>query len=288
MGRAARPGNGRWMQLIPFVLVAPSLGLVLLLFLYPLLRLVAESFFDPAPGFDNYIAVVTDPTLWQIIKATVSIAAQCTVVTLLLAYPVSYLLSRQPRSRANLLMMFVLLPFWTSLLVRMYAWMVLLGRHGIINEAVMDMGLTAHPYPLLYNRFAVIVGMSHYLLPFMVLSLYSTMLGIDRSLIEAASSMGSSFRQTFLRIYLPLSLPGIYAGCLLVFILGMGFYITPALLGSPQETTIAVYIQQQIQLLNWGEGTAMAVVLVAIVVGLFVIYDRLLGFDRLFRDVGAR
>ncbi len=239
---------------MPFVLVAPSLALVLLLFLYPLLRLVAGSFFDPVPGFDNYIAVVTDPTLWQIIETTVSISAQCTVVTLLLAYPVSYLLSRQPRSRANLLMMFVLLPFWTSLLVRMYAWMVLLGRHGIINEAVMDMGLTARPYPLLYNRFAVVVGMSHYLLPFMVLSLYSTMLGIDRSLIEAASSMGSSFRQTFLRIYLPLSLPGIYAGCLLVFILGMGFYITPALLGSPQETTISVYIQQQIQLLNWAKA----------------------------------
>jgi putative spermidine/putrescine transport system permease protein len=288
MGRAARPGDWRWMRLMPFVLVAPSLALVLLLFLYPLLRLVAESFFDPAPGFENYMAVVSDPTLWQIIETTVSITAQCTVVTLLLAYPVSYLLSRQPRPRANLLMMFVLLPFWTSLLVRMYAWMVLLGRHGIINEAVMDMGFTARPYPLLYNRFAVVVGMSHYLLPFMVLSLYSTMLGIDRSLIEAASSMGSSFRQTFLRIYLPLSLPGIYAGCLLVFILGMGFYITPALLGSPQETTISVYIQQQIQLLNWGEGTAMAVVLVAIVVGLFIIYDRLLGFDRLFRDVGAR
>ena len=116
----------------------------------------------------------------------------------------------------------------------------------------------------------------------------STMIGIDRSLIEAASSMGSTFRQTFLRIYLPLSLPGIYAGCLLVFILAMGFYITPALLGSPQETTISVYIQQQIQQLNWGEGTAMAVILVAIVVGLFTIYDRLLGFDRLFRDVGAR
>jgi len=150
------------------------------------------------------------------------------------------------------------------------------------------MGLTVRPYPLLYNRFAVVVGMSHFLLPFMVLSLYSTMLSIDRNLIEAASSMGSSFRQTFLRVYLPLSLPGVYAGCLLVFILAMGFYITPALLGSPQETTISVYIQQQIQLLNWGEGTAMAVVLVAIVVGLFVVYDRLLGFDRLFRDVGAR
>jgi putative spermidine/putrescine transport system permease protein len=288
MRAEAKPGDARWMRLLPFVLVAPGLALVLLLFLYPLFRLVADSVLDPVPGLGNYVEVVTDPTLWQIIETTLIIGAQCTITTLLLAYPVSYLLSRLSRSRSNLLMMFVLLPFWTSLLVRMYAWMVLLGRHGIINEALISFGISDKPYSLLYNRFAVIIGMSHFLLPFMVLSLYSTMIGIDRSLIEAASSMGSSFRQTFLRIYLPLSLPGIYAGCLLVFILAMGFYITPALLGSPQETTISVYIQQQIQQLNWGEGTAMAVILVAIVVGLFTIYDRLLGFDRLFRDVGAR
>ena len=288
MRKDAKPGDGRWTRLLPFIFVAPSLVLVLLLFLYPLFRLVVDSLLEPSPGLDNYLAVVTDPTLWQIIETTLIISAQCTVATLLLAYPVSYLLSRLPKARANLLMMFVLLPFWTSLLVRMYAWMVLLGRHGIINEALIGMGLSTTPYPLLYNRFAVVVGMSHFLLPFMVLSLYSTMLSIDRSLIEAASCMGSSFRQTFLRIYLPLSLPGVYAGCLLVFILAMGFYITPALLGSPQETTISVYIQQQIQELNWGEGTAMAVILVAIVVGLFVVYDRLLGFDRLFRDVSTR
>jgi len=288
MRNEARPGYGRLMRLLPLILIAPSLALIVLLFLYPLLRLIVDSFFDPTPGFGNYVTVLTDPTLWQIIETTLTISAQCTIATLLLAYPVSYLLSQLPRARANLLMMFVLLPFWTSLLVRMYAWMVLLGRHGIINEAVIGMGLSATPYPLLYSRFAVIVGMSHFLLPFMVLSLYSTMIGIDRSLIEAASSMGSSFRQTFFRIYLPLSLPGVYAGCLLVFILAMGFYITPALLGSPQETTISVYIQQQIQQLNWGEGTAMAVILVAIVIALFVSYDRLFGFDRLFRDVGAQ
>ena len=279
---------GRLIQLLPLILLAPGLALVLLLFLYPLLRLIVESFLDPTPGFANYVTVLTDPTLWQIIETTLIISAQCTIATLVLAYPVSYLLSRLPRPRANLLMMFVLLPFWTSLLVRMYAWMVLLGRHGIINEAVIGMGLTATPYRLLYNRFAVIVGMSHFLLPFMVLSLYSTMIAIDRSLIEAASSMGSSFSQTFWRIYLPLSLPGVYSGCLLVFILGMGFYITPALLGSPRETTISVYIQQQIQQLNWGEGTAMAVILVAIVIALFASYDRLFGFDRLFRNVGPQ
>ena len=288
MRSEARLGSWRLMRFVPFILLTPSLALVLLLFLYPLLRLIVESFFDPSPGFGNYVAVVTDPTLWQIIETTVIISTQCTVATLLPAYPVSYLLSRLPKTQANLLMMFVLLPFWTSLLVRMYAWMVLLGRHGIINEALISLGITAAPHQLLYDRFAVVVGMSHFLLPFMVLSLYSTMLGIDRSLIDAASSMGSSFLQTFLRIYLPLSLPGVYSGCLLVFILGMGFYITPALLGSPQETTISVYIQQQIQELNWGEGTAMAVILVAIVVALFAAYDRIFGFDRLFRGVGTQ
>jgi putative spermidine/putrescine transport system permease protein len=285
-GDASRGAKVR--LLLPVVLLAPGLALILLLFLYPLFRLVVQSFLEPTPGFGNYVEVVTDPTLWQIIETTLVISAQCTAATLLLAYPVSYLLSQLPRRRANLLMMFVLLPFWTSLLVRMYAWMVLLGRHGIINELLLGFDLTSNPLPMLYNRFAVIVGMSHFLLPFMILSLYSTMIGIDRNLIEAASSMGSSWRQTFLRIYLPLSLPGVYAGCLLVFILAMGFYITPALLGSPQETTISVYIQQQIQFLNWGEGTAMAVILVAIVIGLFALYDRLLGFDRLFRDVGGK
>ena len=282
--------SGAWwvIRLLPFILLAPSLALVLTLFLYPLLRLVIQSLFDPRPSVANYVAVVTDPTLWQIIRTTLTISIECTLVTLVLAYPVSYLLSRRPRTQANILMMFVLLPFWTSLLVRMYAWMVLLGRHGIINQTLLNLGLIASPRPLLYDRFAVIVGMSHFLLPFMVLSLYSTMVGIDHSLIEAASSMGSTYRQTFLRIYLPLSLPGVYAGSLLVFILSVGFYITPALLGGPQDTTISVYIQQEIQQLNWGEGTAMAVILVAIVVILFSIYDRIFGLDRLFRNVGAQ
>jgi ABC-type spermidine/putrescine transport system permease subunit I len=272
---------------LALLLLAPAVGLILVLFLYPLARLIIESFLDPTPGVGNYVVAVTDPTLWKIIQTTLVIAAQSTLLSLLLAYPVAYLLSGLPRARANLLMMFVLLPFWTSLLVRMYAWMVLLGRHGIINEAMLGMGLTSSPYSLLYNRISVVIGMSHFLLPFMILTLYSTMIGIDRTLMEAAACMGSSWRQTFLRIYLPLSLPGVYSGCLLVFILSVGFYITPALLGSPRETTISVYIQEQIQLLNWGEGTAMAVILVAIVLALFAFYDRLFGFDRLFRDVRA-
>jgi putative spermidine/putrescine transport system permease protein len=270
----------------PILLLGPSLILVLGLFVYPLARLIVHSLTEPTLSFANYVAVGRDRVLWRIVVTTLGIAAECTAVTLVLGYPVAYLLASLSRRRANLLLMFVLLPFWTSLLVRMYAWMVLLGQHGVINEVLLNAGAIHEPIPLLYHRVAVVIGMSHFLLPFMVLSLYSTMIGIDRTLLEAARSMGSSQLQAFVRVHLPLSLPGVYAGCLLVFILGVGFYVTPALLGGPRDTTIAVYIQQQVELLSWGEATAMAVVLLAVVIVLFTIYDRILGFDRLFSGVG--
>ena len=258
--------------------------MVALVVLYPLGRLIVESL---GPGFNvhDYTAVVRNPTLWRIIRITFTIAAESTVAALVLGYPLAYLMAALSRRRANILLLFVLVPFWTSILVRMYAWMALLGPRGPFNKALMALTGSSTPYHLLYDRFAVIVGMTHYLLPFMVLSLYATMLGIDRRLLEAARSMGSSGFQVFKRIFLPLSLPGVYAGSLLVFILAIGFYVTPALLGGPADTTMAVYIEQEVELLQWGQATAMAVVLVAIVVVLFTLYDRALGFNRLFRGM---
>src|SRR6202022_611248 len=184
---------------MPVVLLAPSVVLILVLFAYPLLRLTVQSFTQPALGWGNYASVVRDPVEWRIIRTTIEIAAECTIASLLLAYPLASL----PRRRANLLLILVLLPFWTSLLVRMYAWMVLLGRQGVINGLLVNLHLTAGPYPMLYDRFAVVVGMTHYLLPFMVLSLYSVMVAIDPTLLQAARSMGSSTFQAFSRVYLP-------------------------------------------------------------------------------------
>jgi ABC-type spermidine/putrescine transport system permease subunit I len=294
LARSPRDRRGRWPADrplarwgMPVVLLAPSVVLILILFAYPLLRLVVQSFTQPSLGWGNYASVVRDPVEWRIIRTTIEIAAECTLASLLLAYPVAFLLASLPRRRANLLLILVLLPFWTSLLVRMYAWMVLLGRQGVINSVLVNLHLAGDPYPLLYDRFAVVVGMTHYLLPFMVLSLYSTMVAIDPSLLQAARSMGSSTFQAFSRVYLPLSMPGVYAGCLLVFILAIGFFVTPALLGGPHDMTIAVYIQQRVELLEWGQATAMAVILLVLVVVLFAIYDRLLGFERLFRGIGS-
>ncbi len=272
-------------HVLPAVLLAPSMGLVFVLFAYPLGRLVFESFTKPSLSTANYGVVLHDSTFWQIVTTTLVVAGECTILSLLLAYPVAFLLASLPRGRARLLLIIVLLPFWTSILVRMYAWMVLLGREGVVNTTLQKVGVTDDPLTLLYTRPAVVLGMTHYMLPFMILSLYSTMLGIDRSLVEAARSMGSSILQVFWRVYFPLSLPGVYAGSLLVFILGLGFYVTPALLGSPHETTIAMYIQQQVALLNWGPATAMAILLLLVVVALLAVYDRLFGFGRLFARV---
>jgi ABC-type spermidine/putrescine transport system permease subunit I len=274
-------------SLVGTALVLPALLLILGLFLLPFGRLLVLSVTDPHPSLDNYTQVIRDPTLWRIILATVEIAAVSTMAALALGYPLAAWLASLPRVAARILIIIVLLPFWTSILVRIYAWMVLLGREGVVNNALITAHLTNQPLPLLYSRFSVVIGMVHFLLPFMVLSLYSTMIGIDRTFLEASRTMGASAVQTFMRVYFPLSLPGVYAGCLLVFILGLGFYVTPALLGGPHDTTIAVYIQQQIEYLNWNQGTAMAAVLIALVVVLFVIYDRLLGFERLFSGLGA-
>jgi len=269
------------------VLLAPSLLLIAVLFLYPLARLVAQSVTEPRLSLANYVSTVRDPILWQIILITLEIAAECTVVTLVLAYPLASLIASLLKRPARILLLGVMLPFWTSLLVRMYAWMVLLGRHGVINQMLIASGVTSSPLRLMNDRFAVVVGMSHYLLPFMVLSLYSTMVGIDRRLLEAASSMGSSTLQAFRRVYFPLSLPGVYSGSLLVFILSLGFYVTPALLGGPSDTTIPVYVEQQVELLNWGQATAMSMVLLVVVIMLFILYDRLLGFEHIFRGIAT-
>jgi len=170
----------------------------------------------------------------------------------------------------------VLIPFWTSLLVRTYAWMVILGRRGIVNETLMALGLREVPLDLLFNRFSVTIGMVHILLPFMVLCLYAAMRGIDRGLLLAAENLGARPIQAFVRIFVPLSLPGVVSGSLIVFITALGFYITPALLGGARNTMIAQLIAGQItEQLNFGFGSALAIVLLiltALAFGLFGLF----------------
>jgi putative spermidine/putrescine transport system permease protein len=206
-----------------------------------------------------------------------------TVTCLVVGYPFAYLMTVVSGRVAGLLLIAVLLPFWSSLLVRTFAWQVILRDTGIINRFLLDLGLISSPLTLIRTTLGVILGMSHILLPFMVLPLYAVMRRIDPEYGRAAANLGAPPMSAFLRVFVPLSLPGVVAGCLLVFVLALGFYITPALLGGLHDQMISQLIVQQIQQrLDWGFGTAMSVVLMVITLVILFVASRLVRLRDVF------
>jgi len=209
---------------------------------------------------------------------TLRIALFITLLTIALGYPLSYFLAGLPDKTANLLIVFVLLPFWTSLLVRTTSWIALLQTNGVVNTFLMSIGIINEPMEMLYTEFATVIAMTHILLPFMILPLYSVMRGIDPSYFRAALSMGARPIPAFVRIYLPMSLPGLSAGALLVFIISVGYYITPALVGGTEgqmiSNLIAFHMQQSN---NWGLAAALGSILLAVILLLYWTYDRFVG-----------
>jgi putative spermidine/putrescine transport system permease protein len=217
----------------------------------------------------------------EVLGRTFAISLAVTLLCLLLGYPVAYLLASLPARTGNLLMILVLLPFWTSILVRTAAWIVLLQNEGLVNQALVASGLLAGPVQLVFNRTGVLVAMTHILLPFMVLPLYSVMRGIDPAHMRAAASLGAPPFTAFRAVYLPQTLPGIGAGCLLVFIVSIGYYITPALVGGAADQMIASFIAFYTnQTINWGLAAALGTVLLAAVLLLFALFTRVAGLGR--------
>jgi putative spermidine/putrescine transport system permease protein len=217
----------------------------------------------------------------DVLGRTFRIAGVVTLVCLLLGYPLAYLAASLPARRANLLLLFVLLPFWTSLLVRTAAWVVVLQREGVLNTALLGIGLIDAPLPMIFNRFAVYVAMVHILLPFMVLPLYSVMKSVPAVYTRAAASLGASPWTAFRRVYLPQTLPGISAGCLLVFVQALGYYITPALVGGAEDQMISYLIAfYASRTINWGMAAALSVMLLGATLALCAVYGRLVGFER--------
>jgi ABC-type spermidine/putrescine transport system permease subunit I len=255
------------------------------LFAYPLLGIVTRSVYKAGYTLDMYRQIFRVPVYLQVLLATFKVSALVTVVCLALGYPLAYLLAtRRPRT-AQLLMIIVVLPFFTSIIVRTYAWMVLLGRNGIVNQYLMALGLTDKPLLLLYNQGGVVIGMSYVLLPYMVLTVYSVVRSIDPRLVRAAHSLGASRLQAFRRVFLPLSLPGIAGGTLLVFILSLGFFITPALMGGPGDMMIAMLIEREVEItLNWSFASALAVILLALTLVGFTGYNRIVRLERIFES----
>ena len=238
------------------------------------LRRDADRAIVGAPPEQAVFRNVLGRTLW--------ISGVVTLVCLLIGYPVAYYISQQKPAKAGLLLFLVLLPFWTSLLVRTVAWVVLLQREGILNNLLLSLGLIDAPIRMIFNRFAVYVAMVHVLLPFMVLPLYAVMEGISPTYARAASSLGAPPLTAFVRVYLPQTLPGVGAGCLMVFIQALGYYITPALVGGADDQMISYFIAfYASKTVNWGMAAALSLMLLAATLALYAVYDRMIGIDKM-------
>lgn len=278
-GTAADTSSRWWRmnrtQVGAFAAAGPGLLFLLVLYLIPMALLLAQSV--EGGSFAHYEKALTDGLYVRVLLDTLLIAGCVSLICLLVAYPVAYALTILPSPWPAIGIAFVLLPFWTSVLVRTYGWMVLLGRNGLINRALSDLGWIDTPLPLLNNMTGVLIGMTHVLLPYMVFPLFAVMRRMDPNMVTAAQGLGASGWQIFRRVYLPLTLPGVLAGTTLVFVLSIGFFITPALLGGGKVHMVAVLIEQQVRtFLNWGFAGALSAVLLGATLLVYLGLRRLL------------
>jgi len=269
-------------EIVAILLVAPLVIYMLVLYALPVVTMLLRSVNEPSWSLEHYSELMGDSVFFNTLSNTLYTAVIVTFGTLVLGYPVALALIRTRRA-APLILVIVLLPFWTSVLVRSYAWMVLLGRHGLINEALLAAGMIERPLRILNTPLAVYIGMIHILLPYMILPIANALRQIDPSLARAAAGLGAPPWRTFLQITLPLSVPGVAAGGLLVFVLSLGFYITPAMLGGPRDITLSMLIANQVDQLNWAYAACLSTVLLAAALVIIVVFRRLPGIGNAFK-----
>lgn len=278
----------------PWILLSPALVAVGLLLMVPLLFIVVYSFWlrsamgPDTPGFHlhNWQRALTDPFYRYILFNTLKIAAITTVICGLLGYPAAYFIARS-RGNKMILLLLLLLPFWISYIIRTMSWINILGSSGALNTLLLSLGIISEPIRMLYNEATVILGLVHFLLPFMVLNVYVSLEGIDTNLEDAATSLGANRWQAFVQVVLPLSLPGLAAGGLLCFVLGAGTYITPLILGGPRDAMFAnLVFEAIITQLNWPMGSALSLLLLLVLGLLVAVYNRFLGMAQLAKGLG--
>ncbi len=271
-------------RLALFGLCSPALLIVLVILVIPVGWLFYLSFLgaDGSFSLENYARMVQRKSYLRIFETTFVVSIATTAICILIGYPFAYFLSQLPRRAANLCLITVLLPFWTSLLVRTYAWLVLLQKRGLINEWAIDLGLWEEPLKFVHNMTGTLIGMVHIMLPFLVLPLYSSMSAIDRNLMKAAANLGASPSRAFWTTFFPLSLPGLFAGSLIVFVLCLGFFVTPAVLGGGRVIMVSMKIASNIELfVNWGAASALGVVLLAMTAAILWLAARFLKLEQL-------
>ncbi len=265
-----------------FALTVPALLLLVVFFILPVLSLLLRSVMEPEPGLGNYQALLGSTTYLKIFLNTFSVSALVTVVTLAIGFPVAWALAIMPSRWASIVFAILLLSMWTNLLTRTYAWMVLLQRTGVINKTLMGLGLISEPLPLVNNLVGVTIGMTYIMLPFIILPLYGVIRKIDPAILQAAALCGATRWQALTRVLIPLATPGMVSGALMVFVMSLGYFVTPALLGGTANMMLAELVAQFVQsLVNWGMGGAAALVLLVVTLTLYAIQLKLFGTARM-------
>ena len=270
-----------------FGLTVPYLVLVFGLIILPIGWLFYMSFIgrDETLSLDNYRRIWESKAYLRIFKTTFQISVLTTLLCAVLGYPLTYFMSQLSKKWANICLIGVLIPFWTSLLVRTYAWLVLLQKKGLINTLAVDWGLWSEPIKFVHNTSGTLIGMVHIMLPFLILPLYANMRTIDKDCLKAAANLGATPTRAFWTVFFPLSLPGLFAGLLIVFVLCLGFYVTPALLGGGKVIMVAMKISDNIELYySWGAASALGVVLLVVTMIILFIASKLVPIDQ----VGSR
>lgn len=267
-----------WLLLIPAILY------IITFLIYPMINIFMLSFQNKSGmfTFENYKYIFTDITVRKVFIETGRISVIVMLICLVLAYPVAYVMTICSKKTRMLMTLCVMIPFWTSLLVRTYSWMILLQNEGVVNRTMLSLGIIKTPINMMYNTTGLVIGMTHVMLPYMILSLYSVMDGIDRNLMTASANLGANGFQTFFKVYFPLSLNGVVAGCVLVFVLNLGFYILPSLMGSADNMMVSQMIATQVnKLLNWNMASALSFALLLVTVVLVGGVQKIFRIDKL-------
>lgn len=267
-----------------FGLCSPALLLVLVVLVIPVGWLFFVSFVgaDGQFSLENYSRMIESAAYGRIFRTTFEVSLLTTAICILIGYPLAYFLSQLPQKLANLCLITVLLPFWTSLLVRTYAWLVLLQKKGLVNDWAIGLGLWDEPIKMVHNLSGTLIGMVHIMLPFLVLPLYGSMRALDRDLLKAASNLGAGPVRCFWTVFFPLTAPGLFAGSLIVFVLCLGFFVTPAVLGGGKVIMVSMKIASNIELfVNWGAASALGVVLLALTMAILWAASRFVRLDQI-------
>jgi putative spermidine/putrescine transport system permease protein/spermidine/putrescine transport system permease protein len=267
-----------------FGLSLPAVLLILVILLIPVGWLFYVSFIgaDGQFSMENYERMIKRKSYGRIFRTTFEISLLTTGLCILIGYPLAYFMSQLPNKIANLCLITVLLPFWTSLLVRTYAWLVLLQKRGLVNDWGISLGLWEEPLKMVHNMSGTLIGMVHIMLPFLILPVYGAMKSMDRDFLKAASNLGASPVKAFWTVFFPLSAPGLFAGSLIVFVLCLGFYVTPAVLGGGKIIMVSMKIASNIELfVNWGAASAMGVVLLLLTVAVLWFASRFLKLEQM-------